>query len=106
MKQLGHDPQEVDWIVGACFLIREDFFQQLGGFDPRFFLFFEENADLCRRCWQHGKKVLYVPSIRVADKQERLSEGGMLSLLTKRTARIHVASAVKYFLKWKGVRNA
>ena len=95
-------PQEVDWIAGACLLLRRSFYNELQGFDPRFFLFFED-IDLCRRTWVAGKRVVYDPTITVADREHRLSEGGVLTLLTKKTVRWHLASAVKYFWKWRGV---
>ncbi|MEK7122911.1 MAG: glycosyltransferase family 2 protein [Patescibacteria group bacterium] len=94
-------PQDMDWIAGACLLLRRSFFNELQGFDPRFFLFFED-IDLCRRTWVAGKRVVYDPSIIVADRERRLSEGGVLTLLTKKTVRWHLASAVKYFWKWRG----
>ncbi len=94
-------PREVDWIAGACLLLRRSFFNELQGFDPRFFLFFED-IDLCRRTWAAGKRVVYDPTITVADREHRLSEGGVLTLLTKKTVWWHLASAVKYFWKWRG----
>lgn len=93
--------QEVDWVVGAVLMLRLDFFRELGGFDERFFLFFED-MDLCRRCKKAGKKVIFAPAITARDSKKRLSGGGVLSLLTKRTGRAHIASALKYFWKWKG----
>lgn len=95
--------QEADWVHGACFLIRRSLFQGLGGFDERFFLFFED-ADLCRRVWDSGKRVVYFPLVSARDSKVRLSEGGLLSLLTKRTNRAHVVSAFRYFWKWRGAR--
>jgi len=92
--------RDIDWLAGACLLIRRDFFDQLGGFDPRFFLFFED-TDLCRRCWSAGKRVVYFPLAYATDRKHRLSEGGFLSLFTKRTMRIHLASAIRYFWKWR-----
>lgn len=94
--------RDVDWVAGACLLLHRSFFEQLGGFDPRFFLFFED-TDLCRRAWMAGKRVLYAPSIVVADREHRLSEGGVITLLTKRTVRWHLMSALKYFWKWRGI---
>lgn len=93
--------RDVDWIAGACLLLRRSFFNELQGFDPRFFLFFED-IDLCRRTWVAGKRVVYDPTITVADREHRLSEGGVLTLLTKKTVRWHLASALKYFWKWRG----
>ncbi|MDD5041738.1 MAG: glycosyltransferase family 2 protein [Candidatus Peribacteraceae bacterium] len=92
--------RDTDWVVGACLFFRKDFFDQLGGFDQRFFLFFED-MDLCRRCLGAGKRVVFASSIVARDRKQRLSGGGFFSLLLKRTGRIHIASAVKYFWKWK-----
>ncbi len=94
-------PRDVDWVAGACFLLRRDLYKELGGFDPRFFLFFED-TDLCRRCWNAGKRVVYYPSARAFDRKKRLSDGGFLTIFYKPTVRIHLASACKYFWKWRG----
>ncbi len=104
-RYLQHDAntsvtRDVDWIAGACFLMRRSFYGELGGFDPRFFLFFED-TDLCRRAWAAGKRVVYFPQVTARDRKHRLSEGGVGALFTKRTARIHLVSAVKYFWKWR-----
>ncbi len=102
--QWNHDSnqvRDVDWIAGACFLIRRDLFGQLGGFDPRFFLFFED-TDLCRRVWQAGKRVVYFPLVQATDRKKRLSDGGFFAIFTKWTVREHLRSAVLYFWKWRG----
>ncbi|MCA1986947.1 MAG: glycosyltransferase family 2 protein, partial [Desulfovibrio sp.] len=49
----------VDSLLGACMLFRRDLFQQLGGFDERFFLYAEE-VDLCKRTWDAGFEIYYV----------------------------------------------
>lgn len=92
--------RDVDWLAGACLLIRRDLYEQLGGFDPRFFLFFED-TDLCRRCKAAGSRVVYFPRAFATDRKHRLSQGGFLSIFTKKTVRIHLVSAVKYFWKWR-----
>ncbi len=92
--------RDVDWVVGACMLIRNDLLQKIGGFDPRFFLFFED-MDLCRRCWNAGFRVRYVPEAVAGDRKKRLSEGNAMKVLLKKTGRIHAISAIKYFWKWR-----
>jgi len=54
----------VDWVPGAFALVRHDLFDRLGGFDERFFLYYEE-VDLCRRIQAAGFRVQYWPELRV-----------------------------------------
>lgn len=57
-------PGTVDWVSGASLIIRRSVFEQIGGFDEGFFLYFEE-VDLCRRVRMDGWRVVYEPRIRV-----------------------------------------
>ena len=95
-------PLDVDWVAGACFLLHRDLYAELEGFDRRFYLFFED-IDLCRRTWERKLRVVLDPRIIAYDSKVRLSAGGIGAFFTKKTVRIHVASAIKYFWKWKGV---
>lgn len=54
--------KEVDFVTGAAFFIRADLFKSLGGFDEKFFMYFED-SDLCQRVQNHGYKILYTPSV-------------------------------------------
>jgi GT2 family glycosyltransferase len=54
------DTIEVDWVSGACMLARREALVQVGGFDERYFLYWED-ADLCRRLRGRGYQVRYVP---------------------------------------------
>lgn len=49
----GGEPFQTDWLCGAVMLVRRELMESLGGFDPRFFLYFEE-TDLCRRILKRG----------------------------------------------------
>jgi N-acetylglucosaminyl-diphospho-decaprenol L-rhamnosyltransferase len=53
-----------DWLSGACQIIRRDVFEAVGGFDERFFLYFEE-LDFARRANSLGIQSWYVPESRV-----------------------------------------
>jgi GT2 family glycosyltransferase len=54
----------VDWVPGAFAFVRRDLFDELGGFDERFFLYYEE-VDLCRRIQAAGHTVQLWPELRV-----------------------------------------
>ena len=55
----GGDAFETNWVCGAVFMIRRTLWEQLGGFDPRFFLYFEE-TDLCLRAHKAGVAIMAV----------------------------------------------
>ncbi|MEK7523708.1 MAG: glycosyltransferase family 2 protein [Patescibacteria group bacterium] len=92
--------QEVDFVTGACIMLPRHVYQEIGGFDPRYFMFMED-ADLCRTLWERGRKVVYFPEARALHYHKRLSGGNLLGLLTKRIFWMHVNSAIKYFWKWR-----
>lgn len=52
--------KEVDVVPGAAFVIHKSIFEEIGGFDERFFLYFEE-SDLCRRVKQKGYTIYMLP---------------------------------------------
>jgi GT2 family glycosyltransferase len=53
-------PCQVDWVTGACMLLRSDAFRAVDGFDPQYFLYGEE-MDLCYRLQRAGWQVWYHP---------------------------------------------
>jgi hypothetical protein len=61
-----------DWVSGGALFIRKDLFQKLGGFDERFFLYFED-ADLCRRARLEGAAVRlasHLPIIHIGGQSQ------------------------------------
>jgi N-acetylglucosaminyl-diphospho-decaprenol L-rhamnosyltransferase len=55
---------EVDWVSGACMMVRRKDWDAVGGFDERYFMYWED-ADLCRRLRTRGSTIRYVPEARV-----------------------------------------
>jgi GT2 family glycosyltransferase len=62
--RIRHVRGDVAWVSGACALVRRSDFDAVGGFDPRFFLYKEEE-DLFLRMRQRGRRIVYEPSVRV-----------------------------------------
>jgi GT2 family glycosyltransferase len=60
----GKTPMDVDWVSGACMVVRRRAIDEVGLMDTRFFLYWED-ADWCRRMWQKGWKVVYYPASTV-----------------------------------------
>ena len=59
----GAEPFQTNWLCGAILLARSDVFRAVGGFDPRFFLYFEE-TDLCRNIMNEGFELWAVGAAR------------------------------------------
>lgn len=57
-------PMQVDWVVGAFFMIRTTALKKLKGFDERFFIYFEE-MEFCKRIKKMGMEVHFVPCAEV-----------------------------------------
>jgi len=56
--------QETDTVGGAAMIFRKKVFDEVKGFDERFFMYFEE-ADICYRLKHLGYKILYYPSAKI-----------------------------------------
>jgi GT2 family glycosyltransferase len=87
---------QVDWLVGACLLLRREVIDQIGGFDEGFFMYSEE-LDLCRRAASVGWQVIYLPEAVVTHHEGRSSE----QVVAARHVRFH-ASRIRYVRKYHG----
>jgi N-acetylglucosaminyl-diphospho-decaprenol L-rhamnosyltransferase len=86
------DPRErpAGWLSGSCLLVDLTAFHSVGGFDPAFFMYFED-VDLALRLGRRGWLHVYVPSAIVTH------EGGhATSREPRRMLRVHHTSALRY----------
>lgn len=88
-------PKEVDVMPGTAFLVDKSIFEKIGGFDKRFFLFFEEN-DICMRVQKQGYKIYIYPKAKVTHLWGRSTRKG------KNIAQIFRRSRFLYFQKYNG----
>jgi hypothetical protein len=99
-----HQPAAVDWVPGAFALVRADLFRRLGGFDERYFLYYEE-VDLCRRIARAGYTVMYWPWLRVqhiGGESARSVEGAAISRSGSQLTLWRARSALLYYRKNHG----
>lgn len=68
---------EVEVVSGSCMFFEADTFHKIGGFDTVFFLYCEEE-DICKRVWDYGKRVYFVPEAEVYHKAGGSSEQSFL----------------------------
>ncbi|HEY6671815.1 MAG TPA: glycosyltransferase family 2 protein [Solirubrobacterales bacterium] len=86
------NPVDVEWATAACLVIRRCAFDQIGGFDERYFLYFED-VDLCVRLRTAGFRVRYDPTVRLHHDYRAASRA---SIRTPET-RHHMRSALRFF---------
>lgn len=80
-------PYEVPWVTGCAMLIRAALLRQLGGFDDRYFLSWED-VDLSLRVRNAGQRLLVVPRARIYHKggQSGKNMDGIYSYYTVRNS--------------------
>jgi hypothetical protein len=99
-KALGHRPltapsatQSIyfpDWVAGMFMLFRSETMRSLGGFDERYFLYYED-VDLCARIRERGLEVAVCTKVSVIHAARRKSRRNL------RFAILHMRSALRFF---------
>jgi GT2 family glycosyltransferase len=90
------NPVEVDWVSGACMMVRRTAFEAVSGMDERFFLYWED-ADLCFRLRRAGWSTVYSPVVGVTHLTGRSS-----ALARKASLIAFHRSAFRYYVKHGG----
>ena len=87
------------WLSGSCLLLRRAAFDEVGGFDPGYFMYFED-LDLCRRLADAGWQSVYVPAAVVEHTGAHATRRSRKAML-----RAHHASAYRYLAgQYRGAR--
>lgn len=101
MTEWDHqEDRAVDQVMGAFLMIRRSLFSALGGFDARFFVYYED-VDLCARAWDAGFSVRHLAGIHVRHEGQG----------TTRAAKAHrlacfLESQIRYAAKHHGRATA
>lgn len=104
MRDYDHQKARmVDWAQGSALCISQPLLEELGGFDDRFWMYFED-IDLCRRVWNTGHPVYYFPETHIRHaygKASAAKKNFIWNALTNSMAHAHIISWLKYQWKWK-----
>jgi len=92
-EDVAVEERAAGWLSGSCLLIRREAFEQVGGFDPGYFMYFED-VDLGDRIGQAGWENVYVPTARAVHMG-----GTSTSRDAKRMLRAHHDSAYRYLAR-------
>ncbi|MEK7389349.1 MAG: glycosyltransferase family 2 protein [Elusimicrobiota bacterium] len=93
-------PTRVDWMLGSSLLIKRDALRRVGGFDERFFMYYED-VDLCHRINLAGWGVEYHPDVEWI--HEYLRQSARPGQWKLRFA--HFTSAMRFLLKHRSRRG-
>lgn len=87
---------DVDWLTGACLMVRREVIEQVGLMDEAYFMYSEE-LDWCRRIKNDGWRIVYLPRARVVHHVGKSSE----QAVTERHINFQRAK-LRYFRKYHG----
>jgi hypothetical protein len=91
--------QDVDWINGACLMVRRDLMNACGGLDEGYFMYFED-IDLCQAIRERGYRIRHLADGGVIHLIGRSGEGNRAQLnLVWEFSRIRYVE--KHFPWWK-----
>lgn len=102
-KDSEQEPERRDagWLSGACVLVRRTAFDQLGGFDPAYFMYFED-VDLGFRLGKSGYRNVYAPSANVTHSGAHSTTGESENMIRTHhdSARLFLARKYSGFWLW------
>ena len=98
----SHDTvRECDWVPGCYLLIRREVIQQVGLFDPRYFLYSEE-VDFCHAVKAAGWKVVYYPHTHVVHWGGESAKSDAELTAGQQISDLQIESELLYFRKHHG----
>ena len=90
------DTISIDWVIGACQMIRRSVISKVGNLDEKFF-YGAEDIDYCMRVWLEGFQVVYHPESVVIHYEQRVTKKQLLSKLSLH----HLVGICYFFFKHK-----
>ena len=93
--------------VGCAFLIKKDFFDEIGGFDKDLFMYFEDN-DLCDKTIEKNKSIIEIPESKMIHLQGLSADNSFLqncklSIIHKISEYIYYKKKTNFFKLYKKI---
>ncbi len=85
--------RDVDWVSGAAMMIRKNVFNDVGGFEGEYFLYYED-VDLCRKLWANKQKIRFIKDAEIIHL-----EGGSEGNVAKKKLIAYHSQDI-YFKRW------
>lgn len=103
----AHDTvRACDWVVGCYYLVRKEVVEEVGLFDPRYFLYFEE-VDQCFAAKRAGWGVVFYPHTKVVHLGgESAKSDGTITSSGRQLEALQIESELLYFRKNNGLSAA
>jgi GT2 family glycosyltransferase len=98
VETLTRQQRFVDWVSGACLLVRRSSAVEAGLLDERFFMY-GEDVDFCAALRARGGKILFVPSAEVVHLRGRTGQRDP-ARRQREYRRSHVAFYAKHHPRW------
>jgi GT2 family glycosyltransferase len=98
VERITRQPREVDWVSGACLLIRRADLDAVGLLDERFFLY-TEDVDLCASVRARGRKVWFAADVEIEHLRGR-SAGATTSAAYRRSQLAFYAKHHPAWVPW------
>ena len=89
---------EVEYVIGACQMIRREAFKEVGLLDEHIF-YGPEDADFCIRLHQKGWKIYFLPYVSIIHEYQQISRKKFFSKMSY----IHLKGLLYFFWKHKHV---
>ncbi len=94
MRDVGYNHSyDVPFVSGAFMFCHKEVLKAVGGFDERYFLYFED-ADLSRKIQEYGYRTVYFPDVSVTHSWDRMAHKSWRGMW------LFMKSAYQYFRKW------
>lgn len=84
-------------VTGACLMIRKNVFDEIGGFDEKFDLYYND-TDLCLNVWKNGYRVIYTPFAKLIHQ-------GSSKIKEQATAFYTVENHYRFITKWPHLKH-